>query len=374
MPHREPPIPSTPTVSASGPTPPGLVLELAQLFALRTEHRRDDIHVFEELMGALYAGAVAAERRAAVALLADRPDLPPSIAVLMAFDEIGIAEPIVQRGRTLATIDRIRLVGNGSEDHRVAVASRDDLEEAVISALLLHGGGRTIEVLAANTMLRLTGAQTDRLVERVIEAGASVAAVTDRLDLGAARLIDIFFELDRPTRRRALLGFDAETAFRRIEKRGRRTPPAKLEMIESRLLDAAVAGDDETYAHLLASASGMDVELARRVIADPGGEPLVIALMAAGLDAADVTSILVRSNPAFGWTYPLIRDLVQLYDAIGWRMAEAVIERWSARSGRRLTTALRQLDDSGRPHGRKQPARKGDTRTEAARALGRQRE
>eukprot|EP01037_Dinobryon_pediforme_P027174 gene27174-29977_t len=147
-----------------------------------------------------------------------------------------------------------------------------------------------------------------------------------------------------------------------------------MENIESRLLDAAVAGDDEGYAHLLASASGMDVELARRVIADPGGEPLVIALMAAGLDAADVTSILVRSNPAFGWTYPVIRDLVQLYDAIGWRMAEAVIERWSARSGRRLTTALRQLDESERPQGRKQAARKGETRPEAVRALGRPRE
>ncbi|MDR3372913.1 MAG: hypothetical protein P4L98_04210, partial [Ancalomicrobiaceae bacterium] len=96
--------------------------------------------------------------------------------------------------------------------------------------------------------------------------------------------------------------------------------------------------------------------LARRIAQDRGGEPLIVALSAAGIDVSDVTSILVRFNPAFGWTYQMIRDLVRLYDEIGWRAAEAILDRWSARSGHRLSIAQRQLDDAqGVRGGERQP-------------------
>ena len=322
----------------------GIVLELAQLFVLPAEHRRDDLHVFEELMGELYPAAGSEERRATAAILADRADLPARVAAMIAADEAEIAGPVLERCRSLATIDRIRLVGNGSEAHRMRLALRRDLEEAVIAALLIHGGPATIEALSANPDLTLTPQQMDRLLDRVLEVGAGLQMLTERQDIGPTRLIDIFFELDRPARRRALLGFDVETAFRRIEKRGRRTPPSKPEGLEAQLLDAAISRQPDVFAGLLIECLRLPADLAVRIVRDPGGEPLVIALSAIGLDAADATSILVRSDPAFGWTYDMIRDLARLYDAIGWRTAEAVLERWMSRASTRGRGGLRQTD------------------------------
>jgi uncharacterized protein (DUF2336 family) len=324
----------------------GLVRELAMLFTLRQEHRRDDLHVFEELMSDLYAGSDEAERADVARILAERSDLPASVAAMIAMDVFDIAEPILRSGRSLATIDRIRIVGGRSEQHRTALAERADLEEAVISALLIHGEAETIAALAGNPRLTLTEAQTDRLVERVIATGQGLGQVAEVPAISPGQLIDLFFDVDRAARRRALLSFDLETAFRRIEKRGRRTPPRRQIGLEAGLLEAVIAGDEERFVHLLVQALDIEEALARRIAADRGGEPLIVALSAAGLDVSDATSILVRFNPSFGWTYQTIRDLVRLYGEVGWRSAEAILDRWSARAGRRLTGAHRQLDDA----------------------------
>jgi hypothetical protein len=326
----------------------GLVYELADLFALPPSHRAEDIAVFEELMTSLYAKSPAGERRHASERLARRADLPGSIAGMIAADDIDIALSMLTHSPALSTIDRIRIIGNRSEAHRAAIAGRPDLEDAVISALLLHGGSETVAALGANAQAALSPGQIDRLIERVIEGGRTIETLSTTLGLGPARRIDIFFELAPHDRRNALIAFDRDVAFSRIEKRGRRTPPPLRADFPRRLIDAVFSGDSPTYATLVADALGISAALSHRIIEDKGGEPLVIALMAAGLDATDATSILVRSDPALGWTYYTIRDLVRVYEAIGWRTAEAVIARWAAIAGWRPTTALRQTDASER--------------------------
>jgi uncharacterized protein (DUF2336 family) len=327
----------------------GLIVELTTLFVLPVTHRRQDIDAFEELMASLFADAPLHERVRAAVSVADRADLPSSIAALMAADDIEVAAPILTRSPALATIDRIRIIGNRGEAHRTAIATRGDLEDAVISALLVHGGPETIAALSANTRLALSPKQLDLLIDRVIAAGQVIEALPPALEPGAARRIDLFFALSSRDRRGALIAFDAETAFRRIEKRGRRTPPDVRPGLQQRLIDAVFAGQTETYASLIAEALNIEPALGNRIARDPGGEPVVIALKAAGLDATDITSILVRSDPAFGWTYHTIRDLVRLYDVISWRTAEAILDRWAASSGQRLTRDVPLRETVERP-------------------------
>ncbi len=302
-------------------------------------------------MTSLFADAPAVERTKAALLLAGRSDLPQSIAAMMGFDDIEVARPILRSSPALATIDRIRIIGNRGEAHRKSIAERSDLEDAVISALLVHGGAETIATLSANTSLMLSASQMDHLVDRVIQEGQTIETLSDSLDLGPARRIDLFFELSATDRRRALIAFDVETSFRRIEKRGRRTPPAVRPGLQRQLVDAVFAGETTRYAELLAEALRIEIAVSQRIVGDMGGEPLVVALLAAGLDATDATSILVRSDPALGWTYHRIRDLVWLYEKIGWRTAEAIVDRWSASGGKRLTSVLRQTDGSERSAG-----------------------
>jgi hypothetical protein len=308
-------------------------MELAELFVLPHHHRRQDLAMFETLMLSLYAEAPTDERTRAAALLAPRKDLPAAVAALIANEAIEIAEPVLTRAVSLTTIDRIRIIANRSEAHRTALASRADLDEASISALLIHGGPETIATLGNNQGLKLTAAQMNDLLGRATSDGRPLPQQGRMSNQSFGQSIDRFFDLERDERRRVLAAFEAETAFRRIGRYGRRTPPALRPGLNRDLIDAVFAGDLTRYAQHLSEQLGIEAALALRIITDVGGEPLVVALLACGLHASDATSIFVRSDPGLGWTYQTIRHLVQLYGLIGWRTAEAVIARWSGSSG-----------------------------------------
>lgn len=313
--------------------------------------------MFETLMLSLYSDAPLEERKRAAVLLAGRKDLPSAVAALMAGEEIAVAAPVLTTCSTLATIDRIRIIANRGEAHRKLLAARADLDEATISALLVHGGPETIEVLGANQSLRLTPAQMNDLLTRGTSEGRPLTNHGRMVNLGFGQSIDRFFDLDRDARRRVLAAFEAETAFRRIGKYGRRTPPAVTAGLSQKLINAVFAGEHATYEHLIGDSLGIEAELAGRIVADRGGEALVIALLALGIDASDATSIFVRSDPALGWTYHTIRHLVQLYGAIGWRTAEAVIARWSGAGNVAPKGMIRATDSSRADMPQARPAR-----------------
>ncbi len=184
------------------------------------------------------------------------------------------------------------------------------------------------------------------LLARGTSDGHAMANHGRMVNLGFGQSIDRFFELDKDARRRVLAAFEAEVAFRRIGKYGRRTPPAATAGLSQRLINAVFAGERETYERLLVESLSVDTELATRIVTDKGGEALVVALLALGIDASDATSIFVRSDPALGWTYQTIRHLVQLYSAIGWRTAEAVIARWSGAANAGPKGMIRATDTS----------------------------
>lgn len=349
----EPTVPG-PSRSVPPAARKGLVLELAELFVLPRHHRRQDLAMFETLMLSLYSDAPLDERQRAAALLASRKDLPSSVAALMAAEEIAVAAPVLSACQTLATIDRIRIIANRSESHRKILAARSDLDEATISALLVHGGPETIEVLGTNQSLQLTSAQMNDLLARGTADSRPMTSHGRMVNQGFGQSIDRFFDLDRDARRRVLAAFEAETAFRRIGKYGRRTPPAMANGLSQRLIDAVFSGEREHYERLLGESLGVDNDLAGRIVADRGGEALVVALVALGIDASDATSIFVRSDPSLGWTYQTIRHLVQLYSLVGWRTAEAVIARWSgaANAGPKGTIRVTDATRADRPQNR----------------------
>lgn len=365
-------MPTEPTVSGpsrSVPSPArkGLVLELAELFVLPRHHRRQDLAMFETLMLSLYSDAPLDERQRAAALLAGRKDLPSSVAALMASEEIVVASPVLTSSSTLATIDRIRIIANRGEAHRKLLAARTDLDEATISALLVHGGPETIEILGNNRSLELTPAQMNDLLARNTSDSRPMTNHGRMDNLGFGQSIDRFFELDREARRRVLAAFEAETAFRRIAKYGRRTPPTVTSDLSRRLIDAVFAGERDHYERLLSESLGIEADLTSRIVTDRGGEALVVALLALGIDASDATSIFVRSDPALGWTYQTIRHLVHLYSAIGWRTAEAVIARWSGVTNAVPKGMIRATDTSRADMPQARPGRATSVPTQTTR-------
>ena len=136
------------------------VLQAAvDLFAHGPEHRRDDLALFEELFLSVYADAATAERLAVARKLAERPDLPPSVAAAIGMDEIGVAAEILAVSPALSDIDLIRIACHRGPAHRREIARRRGLGPGVLTALLHDPEPDVIEALADNPTADLSPRQ-----------------------------------------------------------------------------------------------------------------------------------------------------------------------------------------------------------------------
>src|SRR3546814_1733452 len=70
------------------------------------------------------------------------PDPLPELQAVLANDEIEVAQAILERSRVLQDQDLIDVVMRRAEEHRMAIALRNDVSVAVAEALLEKSGDR----------------------------------------------------------------------------------------------------------------------------------------------------------------------------------------------------------------------------------------
>lgn len=319
------------------------VLQAAvDLFAHGPEHRRDDLALFEDLFLSVYADTAPAERLAVARKLAARPDLPPAVAAAIGMDEIGVAAEILAVSPALADIDLIRIACHRGPAHRREIARRPNLGPGVLTALLHDPEPDVIEALADNPTADLSPRQIADLETRAGHDAALIGRLTSRLPAGAAP-IDVFLRGDAETRWSALATAQAEAALRQMESRGRHEAPPEAAEIGEQMLGAAIAGDTAGLGSWLSVALTLDPRTAARIAEDAGGEAMLTALAALGIDRTTATGILLHQGVRHGRTYRDMKHLEALADAIGWRGAQAVIDRWRGGPARPVE-AVRQVE------------------------------
>jgi hypothetical protein len=214
----------------------------------------------------------------------------------------------------------------GSAPLRLAIAGRDDLDEALIDGLLASGDAETRVALAGNDRAMLTRHQLAELVALAREAIDSVqdyrlaVALLKRSPMSAAYAP--LFLIATPSQRtqillaaqRAELGRDRGPAFREIS----------ADFIAG-LERHALERQTELFEADLAAALGCSPELASRIAEDPSGEPLAVALAAIGASNEVCVRILTSRDMAEGPDYPRLGALARLQGALGVAAARAVI-------------------------------------------------
>ncbi len=113
------------------------------LFVLAPTHERAEIRAFADLITGLIPDATVEDRAHVARRLAHRADTPPSVARLLAADEIAVAQAVVLRSPVLTSADLVEIMRLGPA-HVELVAERLDLAPDVALAL-----GRTAEREAA---------------------------------------------------------------------------------------------------------------------------------------------------------------------------------------------------------------------------------
>jgi hypothetical protein len=167
-------------ILARDPSPRGrgrLLGDLSNLMLVDRQADPTELEIFFDIVRAILGSTAVNDRRQFSEAAADRSVVPHDVILILAEDEIRVAEPVLTRSPVLTDDDLVRLTENQNDDHRLAIAARARLSQAVCTALVRLGsaavlhrvGGNGGADLAAETIRDLqTHAERDPELQRIL--------------------------------------------------------------------------------------------------------------------------------------------------------------------------------------------------------------
>jgi hypothetical protein len=161
-------------------------------------------------------------------------------------------------------------------------------------------------------------AVTRRLAEFARQAPApplAPAAEPEAEDLGEA-----FF---------AATSYERQLILTNLQPAEPQAPPHPTAVETCRRLEAAVLdGRADEFIRILQSALMVPRPVAEKIAGDNGGEPLIIAAKALGMERAALERILLVLNPAIAHSVERVYELSALFDELGTHAAESMVALW----------------------------------------------
>lgn len=222
---------------------------------------------------------------------------------------------------TKAEIERAAAYGGR---RAIAVAKRKDLDAEIVGALSAKDDILVLIALAGNGSARLeSAARRDllKLARRLAE------------DEGDRRLAEAVLQREQTWPESASLFLCARPS-QRVEillaaQRSRLGRSASSVPVNSASLEelelATVARQPERFLALFAKALDCEPELARKIVDDPTGEPLAVALAALGAANEVLVRILISNDLLAGAAYQRIGALTRLNNALDRNAARVVV-------------------------------------------------
>jgi uncharacterized protein (DUF2336 family) len=270
---------------------PALVRVLTHFYVQKPTHNSEEERQYTELVLRLIDSVDIATRKMIAAKLAKYPGAPAAVVRRLARDVLEVARPILERSRRLTGPDLLAIVAECGLRYAAVISHRltDKAEEK--SAATEHG----------------SAAETRALVpERAC--------------------------VPRPV---SLEAWPRE--------------PRKLDSISDPLLHPWAAPEGNVFRHLetiaierkpakfvcaLERTLGISAKHAQRIVADEGGEPLLVAAKALGMPIDMFLRILLLVNPVIGKSLLRVFGLAKLYDALPREAAVRLVATLrSARTG-----------------------------------------
>ncbi|HEU0117261.1 MAG TPA: DUF2336 domain-containing protein, partial [Alphaproteobacteria bacterium] len=234
-------------------------------------------------------------RRAVSQNLRRSKHLPRDVAMKLAEDVEAVALPIITDSIALTDDDLISLLDHSSMIKQKAIASRPDVSEKVSEAVIATTNEVIVSTLMKNKSAHISDKGFDRAIERFPKSEMVKESMVMREQLPpviAERLVTIVSErlqdhlashhklpetlaseILTHSRERAVIqinmsvsDMDIESTVAQMHANKRLTPTL--------ILRALCVGNMSFFEHALAAMAGIPVDNARRLIHDPGTEPL----------------------------------------------------------------------------------------------------
>lgn len=347
-------------LSDAGGSKPLLLRVLTDLFVMRASHTPEETHQFAEIALRLLPDATQAECDHAAKVLCHHPAAPPEVLDRLAARGGFGALKLFGQSRALSTKVLQEAAANASPLIAEALANRADLDATLIALLAARSEIEVLRALALNECAPLGTDILPGLIARARKDATLAKILVERLP-HRPETIALFMAADARqraqmiTRARASAGewqtpstaleHGAETALRRIEA-------------------IALEGAQDDFAAALADACHCDLDQARAIVTDAGGEPLTVALRALGLRPEVVTRVFLFVDPKISHSYGRVSALAQLANTLSQEVAKRILDAMSGRT-MPVTRHATLHDQTARPS----TARAGVTQTRAPRSV-----
>ncbi len=297
--------------------------------------------------------------------LAPLAGVPHDLVVLLANDEIQVAEPLLRHSNLLQDPDLIEIVRQRGQEHLLAVALRAPLSAEVGDAIVDHGDELAIEALIKNSDAALSRRALEYVVAEAERVDRFQEPLVRRHDLPPDLGCRLFWWVSGALRQ-AILGRyetdpdaldDAIDGATRTVLDRRSSPASGREatllaqgvadarvLNERFLVQALRGGRVSAFVAGLAQLCRVEVAVARRIVFDRAGESLAIAVRAVGIDRSSFATIFLltrQGSPtgarptgvqgAHAPTDPsVIRAMMAFFDKLDPDQARKVLRYWRA--------------------------------------------
>jgi hypothetical protein len=297
---------------------PTLLRVLTDLYLQKPTHPPDDERYYTELALRLINSTDVPARAAVAERLALYPASPRAVILRLARDVIDVAGPILRHAPGLTAAD---------------------LELIMVECGSAH---------AAIIDLRLRRPQP-QAVEPTAAVAPAVVARTGAAGPQASELRELFFAASSPERQHILLNLEY------VGLASPRAMPERASEIVRRLETAALSHNVEAFTREVECALGISAALARRIVGDELGEPIVVVTKALRAPRAVLERILLFVNPRIGQSVQRVYELATRYDEITTEAALCLVAIWQASDPREQDlprpqpVSRRPVPEGGRP-------------------------
>ena len=311
---------------------PVLLRVLVDMFVGKSHHGAAELRQFEEMMDHLLDDADDETRLAVAAKLSLDPNTPVGLLHRFVAERGAIAAKVLSSSRLDAASLRAAAVF-GTEAMAVAVAGRSDLDPITLRCLAERPEGDVVLALVRNRAAPLDRALWRLLAHRAqLIQGLTIALIARKGD--AAETQGLFFSA--PPSARATMIAAARRHDLGVSGRGAHpvVPAETLASIDC----AAMARGLEGLDLALGVALGLTSDEVHRLLDDPYGEPLALALAAAGISTELAARIFILGDPRVGHSFARVRALVGIVETVSaraaWKLVAGMLDR-AAESPRR---------------------------------------
>jgi uncharacterized protein (DUF2336 family) len=281
-------------------------------FISRQDYSSQQIAQFEKTMLRLVARADPPTRLIVARKLARHPMAPAR--VLEMIEDMGGEAALYLLEYAPLSRDRLVAAASGNEGRACALAKRTDLDAELVGALSLRAEPEIALALAANHAAPLDPQASAILARRAEQEKPLAAALLSRPP-GAIDPASLFL-LASSDQRAMILGAAqrAELARASVVR-----PGPDRDLTIARLEQHALARQPDLFAKVLAQALACGGDLAERIVREPSGEPLAVAVRALDAPQDAAVRILISGD------YVRIGSLIRLIDGLSPVAARRVI-------------------------------------------------